>query len=260
MIKIKTIYKSSATHLAFSVDRKFFSLNPEKYSISSLFLMGSYAYGKQTNLSDIDLLIVIDDCSLFLKHYISDLIASDLNIPRSWLTILTKDHFSRLYHIGSILLSYLQNKCHVIFSKDDSEKQLVEDPIPPYSLFNVLEEDKYLFDENFKSYIKGDALPSTLIGDIASNLRSIFSLYYKDFSFNKRSNLIKALNSSDFVVPFTAEEYDYIYYIKQFADFYPSPPLIPFRKSFVLTWCNRYVRLYEKMLEFKNNSFDSNMY
>lgn len=88
-------------------------------NIREVYLFGSYARGDQDKYSDIDILIVIDDCTESEYINYKDSFAQILNIPVSWLSVYRIDKIKKMYNCGSYFLWHIKKEGKVIYSRDN---------------------------------------------------------------------------------------------------------------------------------------------
>lgn len=117
-------------------------LTKEK-NIREIYLFGSVARGEQDEYSDIDILIVIDECLEDEYIELKDKYASLLNVPVSWLSIYRMSKIMKMYEKGSYFLWHIKKEGKVLFSrKGDLAKLLLT--LPRY---DNIENDLKEYDE-----------------------------------------------------------------------------------------------------------------
>lgn len=92
-------------------------LQKEK-NIREIYLFGSVARGEQDEYSDIDILIVIDDCSEEEYIALKDKFAYLLNIPVSWLSVYRITKIMKMYTSGSYFLWHIKKEGKVLYSRN----------------------------------------------------------------------------------------------------------------------------------------------
>ena len=103
--------------------------NIEKLSheqnIREIYLFGSFARGDQDQYSDIDILIVVDDCTEneYIKY--KDSYAQILEVPVSWLSVYRIDKIKKMYNSGSYFLWHIKTEGKVIYSRDNELESLL---------------------------------------------------------------------------------------------------------------------------------------
>ncbi|MCI8616100.1 hypothetical protein D7V94_18260 [Parablautia intestinalis] len=92
-------------------------LTKEK-SVREIYLFGSVAREEQDEYSDIDILIVIDDCSEEEYFKLKDRYAYSLNVPVSWLSVYRNNKIMKMYANGSYFLWHIKKEGKVLYSRD----------------------------------------------------------------------------------------------------------------------------------------------
>lgn len=111
-----------------------------KDNIREIYLFGSVARGDQDEKSDIDILIVIDDCPEAEYIKCKDKFSSVLNVPVSWLSIYRINKIIKMHSIGSYFLWHIKKEGKVIYSRDNELATLLLS-LPSYtSIKNDLKE------------------------------------------------------------------------------------------------------------------------
>ena len=93
-------------------------------NIREIYLFGSVARGDQDEQSDVDILIVIDNCSeddyiKYKKEY-----ASILQIPVSWISLYREKKILKMHEKGSYFLWNLKQEGKVLYSRENELDKL----------------------------------------------------------------------------------------------------------------------------------------
>ena len=93
-------------------------------NIREIYLFGSVARGDQDEQSDVDILIVIDNCSeddyiKYKKEY-----ASILQIPVSWISLYREKKILKMHEKGSYFLWHLKQEGKVLYSRENELDKL----------------------------------------------------------------------------------------------------------------------------------------
>lgn len=93
-------------------------------NIREIYLFGSVARGDQDEQSDVDILIVIDNCSeddyiKYNKEY-----ASILQIPVSWISLYREKKILKMHEKGSYFLWHLKQEGKVLYSRENELDKL----------------------------------------------------------------------------------------------------------------------------------------
>ena len=101
-------------------------------NIREIYLFGSVARGDQDEKSDIDILIVIDDCSEGEYIEYKDKFANLLNVPVTWLSIYRISKIVKMHSIGSYFLWHIKKEGKLIYSRNNELDALLQ-TLPGYS-------------------------------------------------------------------------------------------------------------------------------
>lgn len=116
-------------------------------NIREIYLFGSVARGDQDEQSDVDILIVIDDCSeddyiKYKKEY-----ASILQIPVSWISLYRKKKILKMHEKGSYFLWHLKQEGKVLYSRENELDKLFS-TLPRYrSMKEDIKEYQQILDD-----------------------------------------------------------------------------------------------------------------
>ena len=206
---------------------KIYNVTPEDYSIESIIVFGSFIRGDNNIHSDIDFLIVIDNCSYNEKLITKLNIAEEMQIPPSWISIYTTDEIYDLCLYGDSFLWSIKLEGLILYSRSGFFE---------YCLYNL-------------------RLYTNMTNDIASNYKKLRNISY-DFNTKTVSNatLIKRvgyiIRNTLTILAYTAGVINYNKY--EVYDICKSIPgfYIPFSKE-------SYIKLLDIKSYIKDNSLDA---
>ena len=103
---------------------KFARVKIEK-NVEEIYLFGSVVRGEADEFSDIDILIVIDDCSE--DEYIEwkNKFAKYLDIPVYWISLYRHSKILRMHEAGSYFLWHIKKEGKEIYSRDNELASLL---------------------------------------------------------------------------------------------------------------------------------------
>lgn len=210
-----------------TLNDKIYNVTPEDYSIESIIVFGSFIRGDNNIHSDIDFLIVIDNCSYNEKLITKLNIAEEMQIPPSWISIYTTDEIYDLCLYGDSFLWSVKLEGLILYSRSNFFE---------YCLYNL-------------------RLYTNMTNDIASNYKKLRNISY-DFNTKTVSNatLIKRvgyiIRNTLTILAYTAGVINYNKY--EVYDICKSIPgfYIPFSKE-------SYIKLLDIKSYIKDNSLDA---
>lgn len=98
-------------------------------NIREIYLFGSVARGDNDKNSDVDILIVIDDCDEEAYINYKKTYAEILNMPVSWLSVYRNHKIEKMHSIGSYFLWHIKEEGIKLYSRDNClEQQLLTLP------------------------------------------------------------------------------------------------------------------------------------
>lgn len=86
-------------------------------NVETVCLFGSIIRGDFDEFSDIDILIVIDDCDDILFFESKKLIENELGLPAHWISLYRKSTIQELRDYGSYFLWHVKNEGKILYSK-----------------------------------------------------------------------------------------------------------------------------------------------
>lgn len=97
----------------------------EEKNVEEIYLFGSVARGDEDEYSDIDILIVIDDCTE--DEYIDwkNIFSNYLDIPVSWISLYRHSKILRMYEFGSYFLWHIKKEGKIIYSRSNEMPSLL---------------------------------------------------------------------------------------------------------------------------------------
>jgi len=101
------------------------------YKIEDLYLFGSVARNDAEENSDIDLLVIIEDCAE--KEYIElkDNIAKDFGFPQEWISVYQKSKIEAMHEKGSYFLWHIKLEGKLLYTANNYLARLL-DNLPEY--------------------------------------------------------------------------------------------------------------------------------
>lgn len=230
------------------INQKIFHITPTKHSIESIVIFGSYIRGSYNEKSDIDFLIIIDNCSLEKKAAAAINICNEMNIPLGWLSLFTIDEFRNLCTKGTYFIwsTYLEGK--IFYSRNN----FIENSYKNLPLYFNMKEDiarNYTALMNLKNdlrQLKRDyGREICLIGYIIRNTLMILTYSYGYVTFDKYEVIDISCNIQDLSLPFTKEQYYTLLKLKEDYKYDPDHFVFP---SYIENYIGKWLYYGEKLL------------
>lgn len=185
--------------------------------IREIYLFGSVARGDHDQYSDMDVLVVIDDCSEDEYVQCKDMLAHILNIPVSWLSVYRIAKIKRMHGTGSYFLWHIKKEGKLLYSRD-GELGLLLSTLPQYSdVRKDLEEySSILLDVKKETNNKYICIEYEL-SVLASLVRNTcIAIAYLDGEMNFGRTSVVMYCFSKYKVNVTLEEYEQLYQYRLF--------------------------------------------
>ncbi|WMJ90286.1 nucleotidyltransferase domain-containing protein [Anaerocolumna sp. MB42-C2] len=183
-------------------------------NIMEIYLFGSVARGENDEYSDIDILIVIDDCEE--KEYVNykRMFAEKLKVPVEWISLYRLSKIERMFKNGSYFLWHIKKEGIKQYSRSgDLEKLLIS--LPKYDgVLNDLMEYKQIvndiYNELSNSYININYELSVLASLVRNTCIAIAYLN-NEIDFGRKSVIITCKKIYKEQITFTLDEYSKLY-------------------------------------------------
>lgn len=248
-----------------TLNNKIFNITPEKYSIESIIVFGSFIRGDNTDHSDIDFLIIVDNCTYQEKILKKLYIAEEMKIPFSWISIYTTDEIYDLCLYGDNFLWSIKLEGIILYSRSGFFEyclcnlkiytNMINDIIGNYKKVNTI-------NNNFINRIDTNSSILKKIGYIIRNTLTILAYTSGVISFNKHDVFDICQNIPDFSLPFSKENYINLLDIKAaIKDNTLDINDIPECDKYIKFWIKKTYELlnlsYNKILELTSEGFTS---
>lgn len=248
-----------------TLNDKIYSVTPEDYSIESIIVFGSFIRGDNNIHSDIDFLIVIDNCSYTEKLIAKFNIAEEMQIPPSWISIYTTDEIYHLSLYGDSFLWSIKLEGMIFYSRRGFFEYCISN-LKIYTnmindiVLNYKKLRKIFYDFNTKS-ISNSTLVKR-IGYIIRNTLTILSYTAGVVNYNKHEVYDISQNIPGFYMPFSKESYIKLLEIKSYIkDNSLDVDSIPNFHRYIKLWIEKAFLLvrssYYKVIEIISHGFYS---
>ncbi|MCX7572028.1 nucleotidyltransferase domain-containing protein [Tumebacillus sp. DT12] len=195
-----------------------FSVLGETYrlatDIEAICLFGSVARGDNDENSDIDLLIVVEDCDeQSLIDYKAKII-EELNVPYHWVSLYRKSSIIDMHRYGSYFLWHVKTEGKILFSKNGFLEKVFTD-LPPYNKTRENLTDYLEVCRDIESSLERDSLTLgydlSILASIARNTCIAISYLFGELDFGRITCVEKCLKFLGAQFPFSLGEYEELY-------------------------------------------------
>ena len=186
-------------------------------NIREIYLFGSVARGDQDEQSDVDILIVIDDCSeddyiKYKKEY-----ASILQIPVSWISLYREKKILKMHEKGSYFLWHLKQEGKVLYSRENELDKLFS-TLPRYrSMKEDIKEYQQILDDVKEELHNVYLCIEYELSVLASLVRNTcITLSYLNNRFDFSRNLVVEYCIDKYKIDISLEEYKILYQYRSY--------------------------------------------
>ncbi|ABX42696.1 nucleotidyltransferase family protein [Lachnoclostridium phytofermentans] len=232
--------------IEFEVNNRHFKLTPYPYHIEAFALFGSYINEEFDELSDIDMLIIIEDCSKQRVLSIKQSLAKALHVPKTWISIYTKRNFANLCANGDYWCWYLKLYAKICYSKTDFIRRAFNSLPPNINVLSHIYDNIETIEEEYQYFINHRASAEELMNLIAHFTRNaciLLCYLHQVVDFKKYSPAKQCCSFPDITMPFTFEDYEKLYRLKRaFKHNYKNFRLRN-EYHYVISWYEKYQEL-----------------
>lgn len=234
---------------SFQVNSKIYSINIDD-DIETIAIFGSCARGDNDYYSDIDLLIIIEECDKekFIEKKIE--IAKKLDVPIDWISLYKKSSIIRMDKYSSYFLWHLKLEGKIIYSKSKFLEQVL-DNIKEYT---KTESDIYQYSvicKDIKQSMKYDnntyKYELNILASLARNICMALCYINNKKLFGRVQVVKEAKKIIGDKFPFTIYEYNDLY---KFRSTYKNENIDMDIKGDVKGYVEKWIEKVEKLLSF----------
>lgn len=195
-----------------------FSIDLIRNRIESIMLYGSHALGNPNKKSDVDLFIIVDDCSNQEFTFIRNRILKSLKVPANWINLYTKRTFMNMCRMQDYFLWHIKLNGKFIYSRSSFTAETL-DRLPIFTHVEAaLYDDRNFIKRSYARYRNGSLTRGRMLSFLTGRIRNTcilicFLIGFVDF--DKFSTLDKCLKHTHVKVPYTYHDYRKLYDLKQ---------------------------------------------
>lgn len=197
-----------------NINNKPYTVEEYEGYIEAICLFGSRARGDNDSLSDIDIFVLIEDCSEDLYVSIKKSLEMQLGIPSNWISLYRKDTINLMHDKGSYFLWHLKKEGIILYSRKFIIEQLLE-TLPKYKSIDEDLADYSVICKDIKESIQyGNSTAHFELSVLASLVRNTcIALSYKhgELVFGRIEPVQTAMKIIGANFPFTIKEYKELY-------------------------------------------------
>lgn len=248
--------------IEFEANNRYYKLPPYLFHIETFALFGSYISEEFDELSDVDMLIIIEDCSRQRLLYRKQQIAKVLNVPISWLSVYTKRSFINMCAHGDYWCWCLKLYAKIYYSKTGFIQQQFDSLTPDVDVLRLMHYDIDSIEEEYQYFIDHKISPEELMNLIAHYTRNaciLLCYLHKVVDFKKFSPAKQCYSFTDITMPFTFEDYEKLYQLKR--AYKSNSQAFRLKKvgyHYVNWWYEKYHEIYYIVIDKTNESLQSN--
>ncbi len=239
--------------IEFEVNGRFFKLPPYPYHIETFALFGSYINEEFDELSDVDMLIILENCSRQRLLLRKQQLARALHVPARWLSVFTKKSFANMCEHGDYWCWYLKLYAKMYYSKTDFIQRAFDSLDPNVDVLHLMYSDIDSLEEEYQNFIHHRSSAEQLMNLIAHYTRNaciLLCYLHQVVDFKKYSPAQQCYTFTDITMPFTFEDYEKLYRLKRAYKYNPQTfRLGKDEYHYVHWWYEKYHELYDIVIE-----------
>lgn len=247
--------------IEFNVNNQYFKLTPYPYHIETFALFGSYISEEFDELSDIDMLIIVDDCSRHRLLNRKQQLAKALKVPMRWLSVYTKSSFANMCAHGNYWCWNLKLYAQIYYSRTDFIYHAFASLNPNVEVLRLMYDDIDSIEEEYQDYIDHKVSAEQLMNLIAHYTRNaciLLCYLHQVIDFKKYSPAKQCYTFRDITMPFTFENYEKLYQLKR--DYKYNSQSFRLRKDgyhYVNWWYQKYHEFSRIVIDKANELFQN---
>lgn len=235
--------------IRFNIFNKEYSLSSNQ--IESVCLFGSTSRGDYDFRSDIDLLIVIDDCDEDIFVNIKKTFAETLEIPPDWISLYMRSTMEKMREYGSYFLWHLKLEGNILFSRTGFLEGLLSN-LPSYDRVEDDLNDYLQISKDIEESLKSDIVileyELAVLASLVRNTCIAFCFLYGKPRFGRVSPIKTTLEILGTNI-FTITDYEQMYSFRLSRIRKEIKPSIAPSVEIVKIWLNRVNYLIQHCLE-----------
>ncbi|HCL04283.1 MAG TPA: hypothetical protein DHW61_18055 [Lachnoclostridium phytofermentans] len=247
--------------IEFEVNNRNFKLAPSPYYIETFALFGSYINEEFDKFSDIDMLIIIGDCSKKRLLSIKQQIAKVLHVPTTWLSIYTKSKFANMCANGDYWCWYLKLYAKIYYSKTDFIHRAFDSLPPNIDVLDHIYDNIETIEEEYQFFINHRISAEHLMNLIAHYTRNaciLLCYLHLVVDFKKFSPAKQCCSFQDITMPFTFENYEKLYRLKRAYKYNSKTFRLRNEYHYVMWWYEKYQELTYIVIEKAKEALKTN--
>jgi predicted nucleotidyltransferase len=244
----------------FNVIGKIYSMSAE---VESVALFGSVARGDFDSFSDIDLLIIIDDCTEDELIQTKKIMAYELEMPFHWLSVYRRSAIEYMSKYGSYFLWHVKVEGRILYSKEGFLENIL-DELPPYTRTREDLLDYLTVCNDIRQSVQKD--DSTInydlatLASIARNTCIALTYLYGRLEFGRTQCVHVSREIIGTGFPFSVHEYEELYHFRfldtrGYNELQESADTTP---EYVVQWLDKIERLIHLVLKKTKKEGDQN--
>ncbi len=187
--------------------------------IEEIYLFGSVARGEDDQFSDVDILIIVQDCTEEEYIELKDYYAKILDIPVEWISLYRISKVEKMYNRGSYFLWHIKKEGIKLYSKTDWLEILLK-TLPQYK---DMEKDLQEYCDILKDIdleLQNEYIDSnyelSVLASLVRNTCIVLSYMNNRFDFGRESVIITCKDIYKKQILFSLDEYIELYKYRLF--------------------------------------------
>jgi len=191
----------------------------KKENVKDIYIFGSVARGEEDEYSDIDVLIIIEECTE--EDYVNykDEFSKLLEVPIEWISLYRKSKIIKMYNKGSYFLWHIKKEGIKLYSKTNEFQSLLN-TLPQYSgIHDDLDEYTEIL-KDIENELREDNIcinyELAVLSSLVRNTCIALAYLNNRFDFGRESVIITCIEIYKEQIQFTLNEYNELYKYRLF--------------------------------------------
>ena len=239
--------KVEGNKMQIKIDEHVFQVGMRENQIECMILFGSYVNKEHDEKSDIDLVIIVDECTREELRERRRKIAEEMGVPSRWLMMYTKSYFKKRAYKGGLFYQGLKAYGRIIYQRSHYINHVFQKMPKETNNIGEMYQSRRRVTETLHAYKKGKIPLERIMAVVAFQIRNVcmhICNQHGKLEVRKYEPVRACLNYPELEMPFTLGEFQILYQLKREYMNNPRVFRLPLEfEGYVMEWIRRYMLL-----------------